>query len=130
MIYLDASAFFKLIVSEAETPRLKGWLAERAELPLVSSVIVRAEVPRAVSRGDAGAVPRSYQLLRRFAKIEVTDDILDTAAAVYPPALRTLDAIHLASALAIKKDLTTFVAYDKRLLDAARDAGLETASPA
>lgn len=130
MIYLDASAFFKLIVTEAETARLKRWLAGRAELPLVSSAIVRAEVPRAVWRADAGAIPRSYQLVRRITKVRVTNDILDTAASLYPPTLRTLDAIHLASALAVGKDRITFVAYDKRLLGAAKDAGLQTASPA
>ena len=130
MIYLDASAFFKLIVTEAETARLKRWLAERPELPLVSSAIVRAEVPRAVWRGDAGAVPRSYQLVRRIVNVRITDDILDMAASLYPPTLRALDAIHLASALTVRKDLTAFVAYDTRLLDAAKDAGLETASPA
>ena len=130
MIYLDASAFFKLIVTEAETARLKRWLAERPEFPLVSSAVVRAEVPRAVWRGDARAVPRSYQLVRRIVNVRITDDILDMAASLYPPTLRTLDAIHLASALTVRKDLTAFVAYDKRLLDAAKDAGLETASPA
>jgi len=52
------------------------------------------------------------------------------AAGVRPPTLRVIDAIHLASALAIRQELTAFVAYDKRLLAAARTAGLPTASPA
>ena len=52
------------------------------------------------------------------------------AAGVRPPSAAPLDAIHLASALAIRRELTAFVAYDKRLLAAAKDAGLPTASPA
>ncbi len=129
MIYLDASAFFKLIVPEPETARLRRWLAERAELPLISSVIVRTEVPRAVFRTDPAAFPRSHRIVRRVEKIALTDEMLETAASLHPPTLRTLGAIHLASALSIGKDLATFVAYDKRLLIAAAAAGLQTASP-
>jgi hypothetical protein len=59
----------------------------------------------------------------------MTADIINRAAGIRPNTLRSLDAIHLASALAVKQDLTAFVAYDKRLLAAAREAGLPTASP-
>jgi predicted nucleic acid-binding protein len=61
--------------------------------------------------------------------VGLTDEVLSKAAGGRPPTLRVIDAIHLASALAIRRELTAFVAYDKRLLAAAKAAGLPTASP-
>jgi hypothetical protein len=69
-------------------------------------------------------------VLRRVQRMGVTQDLLDTASTMPPQALRCSEAIHLASALAIKPALIAFVAYDKRLLAAAREAGLPTATPA
>ena len=129
MIYLDSSALVKLALTEAETPGLVGWLTDRADLPLVSSIIHRTEVPRAVWRADPSALPRSYRQVRGVEKIALTTDVLDLAATLAPPEMRSIDAIHLASALAVRRDLTAFVAYDTRLLTAAREAGLPTASP-
>lgn len=129
MIYLDSSALVKLIITEPESRALARWLAERADLPMVSSIVHRAEVPRAVWRADPGAFPRSYRQVRGVERIALTPAVLDAATSAPPPSLRTLEAIHLASALSIRRDLTEFVAYDKRLLDAARSAGLPTASP-
>lgn len=87
-------------------------------------------MPRAVWRTDPSALPESYQVIRRSTEIEVTDSVLSKAASVRPAILRDVDAIHLASALILRPDLTAFVAYDKRLLAAAREAGLPVASPA
>ena len=130
MIYLDSSALVKLILEESESRALARWLAERADLALVSSAIHRAEVPRAIWRANPSALPRSLRQVRGVEKIGLSTDVLDSAAAVPPQSLRALDAIHLASALSVRRELTAFVAYDKRLLDAAKDAGLPTASPA
>ena len=129
MIYLDSSALVKLALTEAETPGLIGWLTDRAGLPLVSSIIHRTEVPRAVWRADPSALPRSYRQVRGVEKIALTTDVLDLAATLPPPRMRSIDAIHLASALSVRRDLTAFVAYDTRLLAAATDAGLPTTSP-
>jgi uncharacterized protein len=96
----------------------------------VSSPIVRVEVPRAVWRADPGSLPQAYTVVRRVRDIRVTASVLTRAAGARPVALRALDAIHLASALAVRQDLTAFVCYDKSLLTAAREAGLPTASPA
>jgi uncharacterized protein len=130
VLYLDSSALVKLAITEAESASLHAWLAERPNLVLVSSSLIRVEVPRAVWRADPAALPESYQVIRRTTEIEVTDSVLSKAASVRPAILGDLDAIHLASALILRPDLTAFVAYDKRLLAAARDAGLPTASPA
>ena len=129
MIYLDSSALVKLALTEPESAALARWLAERSGQPLVSSALHRAEVPRAVWRAEPGALPRSYRLLKRIARVGMSADVLDNSATLPPPALGAAPAIHLASALALKRDLTAFVAYDQRLLAAAADAGLPVASP-
>lgn len=130
MIYLDSSALVKLVLTEPESRALSRWLAERADLALVSSALHRTEVPRAVWRADPSALPRSLRQMRGVEKVAVSTAILDSASVIPPQTLRSSDAVHLASALSIRRELTAFVAYDKRLLAAARDAGLPTASPA
>jgi predicted nucleic acid-binding protein len=130
LIYLDSSALVKLVLTEPESRALSRWLAERAELALVSSALHRTEVPRAVWRADPSALPRSLRQIRGVEKIAVSTTILESASVMPPQTLRSSDAVHLACALSIRPDLTAFVAYDKRLLAAARDAGLPTASPA
>ena len=129
MIYLDSSALVKLALTEPESAGLARWLADRADQPLVSSGLHRAEVPRAVWRAEPGALPRSYRVIKRIAKVALTADVLDTSATLPPQALSPGQAIHLASALVLKRDLAAFVAYDERLLAAAEDAGLPVASP-
>jgi uncharacterized protein len=130
LIYLDSSALVKLVLTESESRALIQWLAERADLALVSSALHRTEVPRAVWRADPSALPRSLRQMRGVDKVAVSTFILDSASVIPPQTLRSSDAVHLASALSIRRQLTAFVAYDKRLLAAARDAGLPTASPA
>ena len=129
MIYLDSSALVKLALTGPESAALVRWLAERADQPLVSSVLHRAEVPRAVWRAEPGALPRSYRLIKRIAKVALTADVLDNSGTLPPQGLSPAQAIHLASALALKRDLSAFVAYDERLLAAATDVGLPVASP-
>ena len=129
MIYLHSSALFKLVLTEPESAELARWLAERSDQPLVSSALHRAELPRAVWQAEPGALPRSYKVNKRIARIALSADVLDESATVPPQELSPAQAVHLASALAVKHDLTAFVAYDERLLAAARDAGLPAVSP-
>lgn len=130
MLYLDSSALVKLIVNEPESAALNRWLADQPNLVRVSSAMIRVEVPRAAWRTDPAALPDSYRVIRQIVEVELSDEVLGRAAGVRPPALRAYDAVHLASALTLRRELTAFVAYDKRLLAAAQDAGLPTASPA
>ena len=130
VIYLDSSALVKLALTEPESVALAQWLAERADQPLVSSALHRAEVARAVWRAEPGALPRSYRVMKRIARVALTADVLDDSATLQPQDLVAAQAIHLASALALKRDLTAFVSYDQGLLAAARAAGLPVASPA
>ena len=129
MIYLDSSALVKLAITEPESPALTEWLGHSANAVRVSSPIVRVEVPRAVWRADPGSLPQAYAVVRRVRDIRMTASVLTRAAGARPVTLRALDALHLASALAIRHDLSAFVSYDKRLLTAAEEAGLPIASP-
>jgi uncharacterized protein len=129
VIYLDSSALVKLALTEPESAVLAQWLAQRGDQPIVSSTLHRAEVPRYVWRAEPGALPRSYRLLKRIARVPMTADLLDDSATLPPQQLSTAQAIHLASALALKQDLTAFVSYDEHLLAAAKDAGLPVAAP-
>ena len=129
MIYLDSSALVKLALTEPESAALTSWLADRADQDLVSSALHRTEVLRAIWRAEPGALPRGQRIIRRIGRVALSHDILDNAATLPPARLGTAGAIHLASALAIRRDLVSFVTYDKPVLDAARDAGLPVDSP-
>ena len=130
MIYLDSSALVKLALTEPESEALSSFLAARYDQALVSSSLHRAEVLRAIWRAEPGALPRAQRMIRRVSVVSLTHDLLDNAATLPPSGLSTSAAIHLASALAVKRDLTAFVCYDKQLSDAAEAAGLPVAAPA
>ncbi len=129
MIYLDSSALVKLAIAERESAGLLSWLAAQPNLVRVASSVIRVEVPRAVWRAEPSALPESYLVIRRTAEIELTDEVLSKAASIRPVTLHAINAIHLASALVLRQELTSFVSYDTRLLAAAEEAGLPTASP-
>ncbi|MBA2324411.1 MAG: type II toxin-antitoxin system VapC family toxin [Pseudonocardiales bacterium] len=131
MIYLDTAALVKLVRREAESDALVNWLDARSESTLVSSTLVDVELPRAIRRTEPDLLGDVPAVLARIARYEV-DEVVRAAAAGYPdPGLRSLDAIHLATARAVLGGhLTAFVTYDRRLLAAARDSGLPVESPA
>ena len=130
MIYLDSSALVKLALSEPESVALTSFLGSRPGQDLVSSTLHRAEVLRAIWRSEPGALPRAQRIIRRVSVVLLSHELLDNAATQAPAGLGTTAAIHLVSALTIKRDLTGFVCYDRPLLDAAEAAGLPVASPA
>jgi uncharacterized protein len=130
VIYLDSSALIKLALAEPETTALSDYIAKRGDQALVSSSLHRAEVLRAIWQAEPGALPRAQRMIRRISIVSLSYDLLDNAATQPPGGLSTTAAIHLASALAIKRDLTAFVCYDKQLTAAAEAAGLPVASPA
>jgi predicted nucleic acid-binding protein len=129
MIYLDSSALVKLSLTEPESGALTRYLTERSDQAIVSSALHRTEVLRAIWIAEPGALTRGVRLVRRIGRVALSTEVLDNAATLPPQRLGPGDAIHLASALAIRRDLSAFVAYDKRLLDAASEAGLPIASP-
>lgn len=128
MIYLDTSAALKLVVPEAETAALEVWIAERAGVPRVSSRLLRIEMLRSVARHAPQQMGRANTVLSSIALISM-DDIAATAEVIGDRMLRSLDAIHLATAHELRAELTAFICYDKRLSDAARALGLPAEAP-
>lgn len=133
MIYLDTAALVKLIRVEAESAALVEWLNARQSEPFVASALVEVEVPRALRRGQPGVLAEVAGVLARLHRVEINAAIRATAGAYVDPMLRSLDAIHLATAeilVASGKTLTAFVTYDKRLAEAVGHAGLPVVAPA
>lgn len=126
--YVDASAAVKLVVSEPESASVRRFLG--GEVTRVSSRVLAVELIRAVARGSPGALDQARSLLGAMEFVELTEEIAERAAGLEPAGLRSLDAIHLASALALADELDAFITYDARQADAARALGLTVVAPA
>ncbi|GIJ75929.1 hypothetical protein SAMN05443287_106258 [Micromonospora phaseoli] len=133
MIYLDSAAVIKLLRREQQTEELVSWLNGHSSASLVSSVLAEVEVPRALRRAAPQALVGVPTVLSRLYRIEIDGGIRAAAGAYPEPLLRSLDAIHLATAEILAHqagaDFVAFVTYDRRLLDAAKGVGLPVASP-
>jgi predicted nucleic acid-binding protein len=127
-VYLDSSAFVKVVVRERGSAALRAFLAG-SEARRVSSALLRTEAMRAVRDLGPDAMATVREGIRRVDLIGIDDRILDVAGSLPPGVLRTLDAIHLASALAVGDDLDAIVTYDDRMVAAARLVGLPTVTP-
>jgi predicted nucleic acid-binding protein len=127
-LYLDSSAFVKVVVEEPESSAVRAYLADRGSRR-VSSALLRTESLRAVRHLGPDALAIVREGLRRVDLIGIDDRILDAAGTLEPLVVRTLDAIHLATALAVGDDLDGIVTYDERMIDAASRLGLVTATP-
>lgn len=130
MIYLDSAAVVKLVHAEAGSDALRDWLDRRAHVDWTSSVLVEIETFRVVARHAPEAVPRLRAVLDAIDLVELEPGIRILAQTVAPAGVRSLDAIHLATALSLRRRLIAFVTYDKRLADAAHHAGLVVQMPA
>ena len=128
-VYMDSSALMKLVFEEHETDALETFLRDR---PLrLSNSLARVEVMRAVRTvGDELVARHADDVLRAVELIAPDAGLLADAARLDPLTLRTLDAVHLATAVALTDDIDGMVVYDRRLAAAARDAGLEVFAPA
>lgn len=129
MIYVDTSAAAKLVVPEAESPALSVFLAERISIPLVSSALLYPELVRAVTRHRPEMAGRAVALVQRVMTVPLAHDIVISAATIGSPLLRTLDALHLATAATIATELDTFLTYDKCLAEAATRLRLNVVAP-
>ena len=125
--YLDSSAIVKLAVQEAESDALRRHLGRRRSL--VSSALARAEVLRALLGGGEASLLAGHRVLARVDFVRVNDRVLSAAGTLLPTELRTLDAIHLATAQQLGSDLHHLVTYDDRMTHAARTLGIRTAAP-
>ena len=128
LAYLDTSAFVKAPLGERDARALAAAADEWGMR--ASSAMLRVEATRAAARVGAPAVEAVGAALRRVVLVPVDDEVLDIAAHVADPGVRSLDAIHLATALSLGDDLGVLLTYDARMADAARSLGLPVASPA
>ena len=126
-LYLDTSALTKLVVAEAESNSLRAWLSE-ADSHLVTSVIGSIELHRCAARVSQAAVSTATLLLARIDILDLTAAVVVVASTLPPPQVRTLDALHIASAGALA-DLEALVTYDGRMQAAAQNYGLAVESP-
>jgi len=127
--YLDTSALIKLVVAEPESPSLRTYLGTIPDDTLFTAALTRTELIRAVRRVDPAAITRSRHLLGGLATVNLTTSLLDAAALLEPPLLRSLDAIHLAAAQRAGADLRAVITYDARMADAARLLEIPVTAP-
>lgn len=125
--YLDSSAIVKLAEVAPESAALRQYLHRRR--PYISSALARTEVLRALLPRGPEAVRRAQEVLVNIDLVRVNDRVLSLAGELPPPTLRTLDAIHLATAHLLGGSLGRVVTYDERMLVAARLLGFAVASP-
>jgi predicted nucleic acid-binding protein len=125
--YLDASALVKLVTREPESVALRRFL--RGKRALVASAIVRAEVSRAVIHLGPDRARKARDVVAGIELIRVSDRILTTAGGLQPAEMRTLDAIHLATAQVLDQELARVVTYDDRMATAATSLGMSVLSP-
>jgi len=128
-IYLDTSALVKLVVAEDESQSLRSFLSERVEDRLFSAALARTELIRAIAPNGAQAIADARDLLSGLDTVVLTRQLLDDAGTLLPLRLRSLDAIHLVAAQRAGDTLRAVMTYDARMLSAAADLGIPTASP-
>lgn len=125
--YLDSSAVVKLVIAEPESAALRRYVRRRRLL--VSSALARTEVLRALLAFGEVALAQGRRVLRTIELMRVNDRVFGAAGTLLPAEVRSLDAIHLATAQQLGDDLGAVVTYDVRMADAAAKLGLKTHSP-
>jgi predicted nucleic acid-binding protein len=129
LIYLDTSAVVKLVALETETAALQRWMKAQADNTFFASQLLRIELLRTVLRVAPDRLDRAREVLKGVALLEIDDAIVAAAESLPPAALRSLDAIHLATAHTLQSHVSAFVTYDVRLLEAAKGLGMNVVSP-
>jgi predicted nucleic acid-binding protein len=126
--YLDTSAFVKLIVAEPESAALRARLQRWPDR--VSATLLRTETVRALRRsGNEHLLAHARRLFAAINLVRLDEPLLDRAGDLGPVELRSLDAVHLAAALAVGPDLGVVITYDSRLRDAALAQGVDVEAP-
>ena len=128
LAYVDTSAALKLLVQEAESNALKRWLTD-TKPALVTSSLLGVEMARTCLVRAPEKLGDAANLAASVIRIPIGQTELDSASLVRPDSIRSLDAIHLGTAILLRASLDLFLTYDKRLADAARFNGLRVISP-
>lgn len=126
-VYLDASALVKLVLRERETHALESAIRDAAVC--YTNVIGRIELERAVRRESLDEEGHLESVVARTEQVPLNVAIVAAAGVLPPRSLRSLDAIHLATLLAMRDEVDAFYCYDQRLADAAREHGIDVRSP-
>jgi predicted nucleic acid-binding protein len=129
VIYLDTSAIVKVVVTAPESVALVDWLNDHGDVPWVTSVIGHIEVMRAANRVGPATTAAAGRLLESVDTLVLTDAIVTVAKSIGPPELRTLDAVHLATALEYRRYLDAVCVYDRRLVEASKAQQLPVVTP-
>ena len=129
-VYLDTSAALKLAVAEPESGALRDFLGRYSD-GFVSSTLLAVELRRAALRANDAAVALAAvgTVIPAIRLVGIDDDVIGQASILQPPPLRSLDAVHLATALILGPAVEAMVCYDKRLAEAAAGAGIDVHSP-
>lgn len=131
--YLDTSAAVKLVLEEAGTAALRSWLAgsgQDSDPPeVVASDLMRTELLRATRKAAPGEVARAREVLEAVPLMTIPTTVFERAGTLEPAGLRSLDALHLASALELGDALEGVVTYDDRLGEAVRSLGHRVVAP-
>jgi predicted nucleic acid-binding protein len=130
LIYIDTSALLKLVRDGAESAALREYLEADTPPALVSSALLTVEARRGTMRSNPARMPRVDVLLATVTQVEISAAVVESAGRLPDPMLRSLDAIHLATALLVREELEVLLSYDDRLLAAADAHGIPTAAPA
>ena len=129
LYYIDTSAALKLLAEESHSRAFAMFYDESAGASWVSSTLLRIEVVRAVGRAMPAALPDARALLQAFDYVSIDDEVVDAAMNEPDRMLRSLDAIHLATARVLGPDVDGLATYDDRLAAAAKDAGIAVIDP-
>lgn len=126
LVYVDTSAAASLLKTEAQSLALKEWLVN-SKSPLSSSALLETELRRVAMRTGASQA-RATAILTRIAQVQMDQPILRSAGQLSGPFLRSLDAIHIQTAMTI--GARAVLTYDKRMMEAAEYFGIEVLAPA
>ncbi|ARJ03803.1 ribonuclease VapC [Cnuibacter physcomitrellae] len=126
--YFDSSAFVKLVIPEEASVELKAWV-DGSSLSPISNDLLHTEILRAVRRRAPQRLPDARHLLSGVLTASITTSIADRAAWLEPPSVRSLDALHVATALEIGDGVHAFVTYDTRMQECARAHGFDVVAP-
>ena len=129
LYYADTSAVIKLLVEETHSKAFAAFYDDHADAEWGSSALLRVELTRAVARAIPALLPDARDLLTAFSCVAIDDDIVEAAMSEPDRGLRSLDAIHLATARIFAPELDGLVTYHDRLIRAATGAGLVAVSP-
>jgi uncharacterized protein len=131
LIYFDSSALVKLVISEPESTALRAFLVKQAKVPHLSSALATTELRRTLIRLNLPKVAsdKADEVLESLSLLPINQPVLEYASALPGRYLRTLDAIHLATAVRLRSALVALITYDKRMMSAAIEAGVPVESP-